>query len=128
MDRSLFPPDLILSNQIALGLTDEQTATIKKGINETHQKVLDVQTSLQRVSEQLHEELQAPKVNEAAALSLASQAMDFEKQIKTAHMTLLIRIKNLLTPEQLDKAGALRPADDRPMKPRGMVPDGGREE
>jgi len=54
--------------------------------------------------------------------------MDFEKQIKTAHMTLLIRIKNLLTPEQLDKAGALRPADDRPMKPRGMVPDGGREE
>src|SRR5262245_31445167 len=89
MDRSLFPPDLILSNQIALGLTDDQTAAIKKMINETHQKVIDVQTALQRTSEQLQMELSAPKINEAAALSFATQTMDFEQQIKTAHMTLL---------------------------------------
>ena len=123
MDRSLFPPDLILSNQIALGLTDDQTTAIKKMINDTHQKVLDVQTSLQRATEQLHTELSAPKVNEAAALSFATQAMDLEQQVKTAHMTLLIRIKNLLTPEQQTKAAALRPPEDAKMKSRHMDPD-----
>ena len=123
MDRSLFPPDLILSNQIALGLTDDQTAAIKKMINETHQKVIDAQTSLQRTTEQLHTELSATKINEAAALSFATQAMDLEQQIKTAHMTLLIRIKNMLTPEQQTKAAALRPADDGKTKMRRMEPD-----
>ncbi|HVQ34824.1 MAG TPA: periplasmic heavy metal sensor [Candidatus Bathyarchaeia archaeon] len=123
MDRSLFPPDLILSNQIALGLTDDQTASIKKMINETHQKVLDFQTALQRTTEQLHTELSAPKVNEAAAISFATQVMGFEQQIKTAHMTLLIRIKNMLTPEQQTKAAALRPADDGKTKMRRMEPD-----
>jgi len=108
MDRSLFPPDLILSNQIALGLTDDQTAAIKKMINETHQKVIDAQTSLQRTTEQLHTELSATKINEAAALSFATQAMDLEQQIKTAHMTLLIRIKNLLTAEQIAKLQEMR--------------------
>jgi len=129
MDRSLFPPDLILSNQIALGLTDDQTAAIKKMINETHQKVIDAQTSLQRTTEQLHTELSATKINEAAALSFATQAMDLEQQIKTAHMTLLIRIKNLLTPDQIGKAAALRPAvDDSQMKMRRPDADAPPEE
>lgn len=123
MDRSLFPPDLILSNQIALGLTDDQTASIKKMINETHQKVLDAQTALQRTTEQLHTELSATKVNEAAALSFATQTMELEQQIKTAHMTLLIRIKNMLTPDQQTKAAALRPAEDVKWKVRSMDPD-----
>ena len=128
MDRSLFPPDLILSNQIALGLTDDQTAAIKKMINETHQKVLDVQTQLQRTTEQLHTELSQPKVDEAAAISFASQAMGLEQQIKTAHMTMLIRIKNMLTPDQQTKAATLRPPEDTRMKSRHMDPGANPEE
>src|SRR5262245_51998222 len=76
MDDSLFPPDLLLSNQIALGLSDDQVATIKKALSELHPKIIDVQTSLQRISEQLKEELEAPRVDESAALALAGQAMD----------------------------------------------------
>jgi len=38
-------------------------------------------------------------------------------------MTLLIRIKNMLTPEQQTKAAALRPADDGKTKMRRMEPD-----
>lgn len=124
MDENLFPPDLLLSNQIALGLSDDQVAAIKTALGETHPKVIDVQTRLQRVAEQLDGQLEAPRVDEAAALNLASQAMDLEKQIKTAHMSLLIRVKNLLTPEQQEKARALRPADER-MKYRRVGPEGG---
>ena len=118
MADSLFPPDLLLSNQIAIGLTEDQVASIKKALNETHPKVIDVQTSLQRVTEQLNDQLESPRIDEGAALNLASQAMDLEKQIKTAHMTLLIRVKNLLTPEQQEKAKALRPVDVRVKVPR----------
>lgn len=35
--------------------------------------------------------------------------MDLEKQVKTAHLALLIRVKNLLTEPQQDKARALMP-------------------
>ena len=35
--------------------------------------------------------------------------MDLEKKIKTAHLTLMIRVKNLLTADQQEKARALAP-------------------
>ncbi len=109
LERFLFPPDLVLSNQIALGMTGDQIAAIKKELGQTHDRVLDVQTDLRRVTEQLHGQLDKLKVDEAAALGLAAQAIDLEKQIKTAHLTLMIRIKNLLTPEQQEKLRAMQP-------------------
>ena len=42
-------------------------------------------------------------------LNLAGQAMDLEKQVKTAHLGLMIRVKNVLTEQQQDKARALKP-------------------
>jgi Spy/CpxP family protein refolding chaperone len=111
MGESLFPPELVLTNQIALGLTTDQISSIKKQVGDTHSRVLDVQVDLHRVTEQLHAALDNPKVDEGAALALASQAMDLEKQVKTAHLTLMIRVKNLLTPEQQDKAHALAGRD-----------------
>jgi Spy/CpxP family protein refolding chaperone len=116
MDQNLFPPELILMNQIALGLSPEQLAAIKKQVGDTHGRALDIQIDLHRVTEQLHAALDSPKVDEAAVLALASQAMDLEKQVKTAHLTLMIRVKNLLTPDQQDKARALEP--QRRMGPR----------
>jgi len=68
------------------------------------------------VTEQLHAALENMKVDESAVLALASQAMDLEKQVKTAHLTLMIRVKNLLTADQQETARALKP--QRPMGPR----------
>ena len=118
MGQDLFPPELVLTNQIALGLTADQIAAIKKQVGDTHSRVLDVQVDLNRVTEQLHTALARPKIDEAAVLALASQAMDLEKQVKTAHLTLMIRVKNLLTQEQQDKARAMSrdrrsPGDER---------------
>jgi Spy/CpxP family protein refolding chaperone len=114
MDRNLFPPELVLMNQIAIGLSTEQVEAIKKLVGETQGRVLDVQTDLHRATEQLRAALDTTKVDESAALSLASHAMDLEKRVKTAHLTLMIRVKNLLTDEQQDKARALTP--EKPMR------------
>ena len=109
MDRNLFPPELILRNQLALGLNQDQVDAVKKLVGETQSRVLDVQTDLHRATEQLRAALDNTKVDEAAALALASQAMDLEKRVKTAHLTLMIHVKNLLTEEQQDRARALMP-------------------
>src|SRR5258706_3575885 len=107
MEHNLCPPELILMNQMALGLSSEQVDAIKKQVGDTHNRVLDAQVDLHRVTEQLHAALDVPKVDEAAVLALASQAMDLEKKIKSAHLTLMIRVKNLLTADQQDKAREL---------------------
>lgn len=109
MEHNLFPPELVLMNQVALGLSTEQVDAIKKQVGDTHSRVLDAQVDLHRVTEQLHTALEPPKVDEAAVLALASQAMDLEKKVKTAHLTLMIRVKNLLTADQQEKARSLAP-------------------
>jgi len=109
MERNLFPPEFVLMNQVALGLSTEQVAAIKKQVGDTQGRLLDAKVDLSRVTEQLRAALEGAKVDEAAALSLAAQAMDLEKQVKTAHLGLMIRVKNTLTEEQQDKARALRP-------------------
>jgi Spy/CpxP family protein refolding chaperone len=109
MEGNLFPPEFVLMNQVALGLSNEQVAAIKKQVGDTQGRLLDAKVDLSRVTEQLRAALEGAKVDEAAALNLAAQAMDLEKQVKTAHLGLMIRVKNTLTEEQQDKARALRP-------------------
>ncbi len=116
-DQFLYPPELILSNQVALRLTDEQIETIKKLLNETQARTLDLQVDLQRVTERLSRAVEPPRVDEATALAAADQAMTFESQIKKAHLTLMIRLKNLLTQEQQQSL-----ADLRPPRPTGPPP------
>jgi len=108
MERNLFPPALVLTNQVALGLSEAQVASIKAQVSETRGRVLDAQVDLTRVTEQLRAALEPSKVDEAAALSLASQAMDLEKKVKTAQLSLMIQVKNVLTQDQQDKARALK--------------------
>ena len=119
MERNLFPPEFVLMNQVALGLSTEQVAAIKKQVGDTQGHLLDAKVDLSRVTEQLRAALEGAKVDEAAALSLAAQAMDLEKQVKTAHLGLMIRVKNLLTDEQQDKARALKP--QRPTGPADEI-------
>jgi Spy/CpxP family protein refolding chaperone len=120
MSRNLFPPELVLMNQIALGLSEEQVASIKQQVNNTQVQTLDAQVQLHRLTEQLNATLENTTVDEVAALGLASRAMDQERRVKTAHLALMIRIKNLLTAEQQEKARALKP--ERRMGPPSPEP------
>jgi Spy/CpxP family protein refolding chaperone len=53
-------------------------------------------------------------VDEAAALGLADQAMRIETEIKKNHLAMLIRLKNLLGPEQQAKLREMMPQRSRP--------------
>src|SRR6266571_7413771 len=83
-ESSLFPPDFVLANQSKISLTDEQILAITKDVGATHDKFGTLHENLKSVSDQLRTLLDAPQVDEKAALALASQLMDLEKQVKTA--------------------------------------------
>jgi len=119
----LFPPDFVLMNQAALNLSDKQILAITKDVGATHEKVTAAQDSLRPLADQLHDLLGKTKVDEAAAVELAAQIHDLEKQIKMTHLGLMIRVKNVLSAEQQQKLRDLRPP--RPDQPGGPDPEGG---
>lgn len=107
-EQRLFPPELVLRNQIAIGLTDDQTAQIKRLLTESHGRIVEHQMDLQRSMEQLRATLDAPRVDEGAAIGAAEKSMAIETRLKKEHLGMLIRVKNVLTEEQQEKLATMR--------------------
>jgi hypothetical protein len=107
-ERDFFPPELVLRNQLALGVSSEQLKVLKELINEAHAKVLDLQTDLERVTEQFKTTIAPARVDEKAALAQADQMLNLEVRIKRAQLTLLVGVKNALTEKQQEKLRTLR--------------------
>jgi len=103
LNNSVFPPDVIMENQRELGLTDQQKAFMRGEINKTSTVFNDLQWQLQDAMEALRDTMKADQVNEQLALSQLDKVLDAEREIKKLHMALAIRIKNNLTPDQVQK-------------------------
>jgi Heavy-metal resistance len=106
--RLLYPPDLLLGHAQELGLDDTQRKAIRSQVVESQKQFLDAQLTMQEASEELQRQLQERPVNEGKALAAADQVMSLERTIKRAHLSLLIHLKNLLTPAQLAKAAEMQ--------------------
>ncbi|HJR64965.1 MAG TPA: hypothetical protein VJ802_00945 [Gemmatimonadaceae bacterium] len=108
--RYLFPPELVMQHQQALRLTPEQRTSITQGIRDLQLKVVDLQWKMQDEAQKLTELVQGPRVDEVQTLAQVDRVLEIEREIKRAHMALLVRIKNLLEPRQQDTLHVLRPA------------------
>jgi hypothetical protein len=106
--RLLFPPDLLLGHAQELGLDEAQKKAIRTQVVESQKQFLDAQLTMQEASEELVRLLQERPVNESKALAAADKVMSLERMIKRAHLSLLIHLKNLLTPAQLAKAAEMQ--------------------
>ena len=69
----------------------------------------ELQWQLQDAMEALVGTLQQEQVNETQALNQLERILDAERQVKTLQITLMVRIKNKLTPEQQARLRQLRP-------------------
>lgn len=108
--RTLFEPELIMKHRRAINLTDEQRDAISRLIRDLQGQVVNLQWEMQEQTESLATELARPRVDLDRALDRMGRVMQTERKIKEAHLTLLVRIKNLLRPEQQD---ALRKLKDQ---------------
>ena len=106
--RVLFPPELVMQHQQDIALRAEQRAVITKAIQDFQTKVVDLQWRMQDQSQRLAGMLEKASVDQAAALAQVDEVLGVEREVKRAHMTLLIQIKNALSAEQQAKLAAAR--------------------
>src|SRR5712692_1238189 len=106
--QNLFPPELVMQHSGEIGLDEKQRAAMKEAIQKAQAKFLDVQWDMQSESQKMVKLLQARPVDEAAVLAQADKVLSLEREVKRTQLSLLIRIKNLLTDAQQDKLLELR--------------------
>ena len=106
--RYLIPPELVMTHAAQLNLTEKQRTTIKSEIQKTQAKFLELQWDLQEETGRMTQLLQQTPVDEVKVLETADGVMALEREIKRAHLGMLVRIKNALTAEQVGKLEGLR--------------------
>jgi Spy/CpxP family protein refolding chaperone len=112
--KYVFPPELVMQQQRAIGLTPEQRTAITRGIQEFQAKILDLQWQMQDETQRFTELLDKPVVDRAAALAQIDKVLAVEREVKRAHIGLLILIKNDLTPEQQARLAQARTSGQAP--------------
>jgi Spy/CpxP family protein refolding chaperone len=111
--RHLFPPDKVLGHAQDLGLDDAQKKNIRGELQKAQSKFLDFQFEMQPETEKMAKLLQEKPVDETKVLAQADRVMSLEREVKKTQLSLLIRIKNLLTPEQQAKMSELQKAEGK---------------
>jgi len=104
----LFPPELIMQHARAIRLSDDQRVTITRQIEQLQSRVVRMQWQLTEQVQALRETLARPRVDQDRAIDQLNRVLDTEKDIKKAHLEMLIRIKNVLRPEQQSELARLR--------------------
>jgi Spy/CpxP family protein refolding chaperone len=98
--ESLFPPELVMQHQQAIGLSEDQKNFLKTEIRKAQTRFTELQWQLQDEAERLASLLKQDQVDEQPTLAQLDKILGVEREIKRAQFTLLIQIKNRLTPEQ----------------------------
>jgi TonB-dependent SusC/RagA subfamily outer membrane receptor len=140
--RYLYPPELVLDHQRAIGLSDQARLSIQQAMLDAQKKFLGLQMMMGRETENLRNLLSVERIDESAVLKQIDAMLGVEREIKRSQLSLMIQIKNTLTPEQqatLDRVrdfrgegagipgGPLVVLDGRPMRtgydPRSLSRD-----
>ena len=98
--ESLFPPDLIMQHQQAIGLSEDQKNSLRTEILKAQQRFTDLQWQIEEATERLAALLKQDLVDEQQAIVQLDKVLSIEREIKRAQFALLIQIKNRLNAEQ----------------------------
>jgi len=97
----LFAPNIILENRDELRLSKEQFTAIRAAVLEVQAGVAEHEWDMREAYQALMLELDESPVSENKVLEYASVALLAENQVKKKQMAMLVRLKNLLTAEQI---------------------------
>lgn len=97
----LFPPNLILEHQDALELTKEQYTAIRAAVVEVQTSVAEHEWDLREAYQAALADLDESPVDEEKVLKSVEAVLLAENKVKQLQVTMLIRLRNLLTDEQL---------------------------
>ncbi len=106
--QSFFAPELVIQHQEAIGLSAEQKEYFKSEIRQAQLKFTELQWKLQDEMEKMVTLAKQAHIDEQQVLAQLEKVLAAEREIKREQVTLLVRIKNKLTPEQQGKLSELR--------------------
>lgn len=114
--QNLFPPDLVMQNRQALGLTEEQKAAIKDELMKASARFNELNWQMQDEMETMANLTKGTTVDEQRVLAQLDKILNIEREVKRTQLTLSIRIKNKLTTEQQTQLQQMQ--QPRPPQPR----------
>jgi Spy/CpxP family protein refolding chaperone len=106
--QSFFVPELVMQNQEAIGLNDEQRTYLKSEIRQAQLKFTDWQWKLQDEMEKMASLVKQSHADEQQVLAQLEKVLTTEREVKRAQITLLVHIKNKLSAEQQAKLEEIR--------------------
>jgi Spy/CpxP family protein refolding chaperone len=104
---ALIPPDVVMRHQEALGLSDSQRKAIQSDALSAQEKFANLQWQLSAATEKLATLLAATRVDQDRAIAALDSVLNLERELKHTQLTLMIQVKNELTPDQQSHARAL---------------------
>ena len=106
--RNFFPPELVMQHQSEIGLQDAQRSALSSAIQQAQTKFMDVQWKLSAEGEKMGRLLQGTQVDETQVLEEVDRILALERELKKTQISLMVRIKNTLTPAQQAKLVEIR--------------------
>ena len=107
-DHHLMSPEIIMRYQRELDITDAQREIITDAILAVQSEVLEMQWRTEAENRKLAELLEQEQIDRTVALDQLETVLNLEREIKRAHMSMLITVKNILTVEQQTALHELR--------------------
>lgn len=106
--ENLFPPDLVLSNQKAIGLDEAQKNFVRSEVLKAQSRFTELQFQLQDAMETLVGLIKQNPADETQVLAQLEKVLNAEREVKRTQIALMVRIKNKLTSEQQAKLRQIR--------------------
>jgi Spy/CpxP family protein refolding chaperone len=108
IESDLFPPDFLLSQREALGLTDAQVQDMQSVVQDVQPKFENLKGQLEERSKTFREALHQDKPDIAKTEDTLHAMLTQENEMKVLQVHLLLTLRSKLTPDQLAKARDLR--------------------
>lgn len=109
--KAFFDPQLVLKHSQALGLTSAQRRSILDELKATQIALAPLQADMAEPAMELVELIEGTRVDESKALATIDQVLRIENEVKKRQAIFVIRVKNILTPDQQVKLRAIRDAE-----------------
>lgn len=104
----LFPPNVILEHQDELNLSKEQFTAIKTAVVQVQADVAEHEWDMREAYQRAVAELDRSPIDEDKVLESIEAVLLAENKVKQLQVTMLIRLRNLLTDEQTEYLRSLR--------------------
>ena len=108
LEQHFVTPEVIMQHQKELGITGSQREQIKRRVSEAQVRFTELQWDMQAHVGDLSELLADTGAEESEVLQRLDKVLATEARIKRAQVSMLVGLRKILTPEQLEEARRLR--------------------